>query len=318
MLSLFGAALHTYQDSWSHAGVPSVIDAGVSLKCDSNLAVSHPASRGGWDSHNADLTFAYAGEAVQMAKASYEVLMEVPSINGRQRSAGPWSDLEAEVRSFVSARTKTQKKAWFVAQGMPDVDLLGGITLPDGADTAFVRPRPSLLPELESNTSNQHEVAQDVKDFFDKLLATWVSDADLDKSMSEFLLPGSARRANQMRARLKLMKMHDHGTAAALVHKRGSLSASELRKVTALTRDGSAYVRVPSVADALLPLMTKGINASPLLPYITRDLAASVDESQRVIAIMRFKHLPYDSVGLVAERTASGWKLADVLIVVDQ
>jgi hypothetical protein len=317
MLSLFGAALHVHQDSWSHAGVPSAPDIGAALTCKPELAVSHPLDRGGATSHDADLTYVHPDEAVRMAQASYQALTAFPSIDGRKRLAAPWGELDRQVRLFAGARTKTQKKAWFNAHGIPEVNFLGGVTLPDGDERNFVRSTGSLLPELKSNGSNQHDALQDVRQFFDTVIAAWLSNADVDKSMPEFLSPQPAASATQLQARLKLLKLQDHGTAAGLVHKKGMLSASDLRKVSVLTRDVSAYVQPASVADALLPLVTRGANVSPLLPYIARDFPGSGNASPRAIAMMRLKHAPYDSVGLIAERTPSGWKLLDVVAAVD-
>jgi hypothetical protein len=59
MLSLFGRALHPYQDSWSHAGIPGVPNVGEAIHCDPGLSLAHSAARGGPDSHKADLTFGY-------------------------------------------------------------------------------------------------------------------------------------------------------------------------------------------------------------------------------------------------------------------
>lgn len=317
MLAQFGAAIHGFQDSWSHSGVPSVLDGGRELKCHPELAISHPSGRGGSESHDADITFLYPEETMQMAQASYKSLTEFPAIDGRKRSPKVWGDLDSAVRSFVDARTKSQKRAWFVAQGITEVSFLAGVTLPDGADTIPARAKPALLPELTANTSRQHDVGQETKNFFDELIALWIANDDLDKSITKYLPSAPAGKTSQLLVRLKLLKLRDHGASSVLLHQKAKMTAAELKKAGTLTRDTSAYVHPTSVADAMLPLSTKGPHASPLLPYIIRELPSANKSLPRAIAIMRLNHLPYDSVGLIAEHTASGWKLIDVLVAVD-
>ncbi|SAK79693.1 hypothetical protein AWB77_03908 [Caballeronia fortuita] len=316
MLALFGGAMHVYQDSWSNAGFPTVFDGGEALKCSPELALSHPATRGGPDSHKADLTFEYPNDALEMAKASYVALTGFPNIDGRKRSPATWDRLEPMVRSFVNARTKTEKKAWFVAQGIPDVHFMEGTTLPDGSDTWNVRSKPSLLPELTAQTSQQYDVPQDVGTFFDELIKSWITDDDLDKSLRKYLPSESKSAIEELCARLKLLRMRDHGVAAALVHQRARFSRSDLKRIHSLTRDPSVYVHPASLADAMLPLTPKEAPISPLLPYLVREQPGS-NNVPRALAIMRLNHLPYDTVALSAERTRSGWKLLNVVVAVD-
>ena len=56
-LFILGEALHIVQDSWSHQGIPGVPQPAEGVfTCDSTRAWGHPTSRGGWNSHKADLT----------------------------------------------------------------------------------------------------------------------------------------------------------------------------------------------------------------------------------------------------------------------
>jgi hypothetical protein len=52
-LERFGQGVHALQDSWSHQGKP---DIPVPPICSETLAYGHPAKRGGWLWHRADLT----------------------------------------------------------------------------------------------------------------------------------------------------------------------------------------------------------------------------------------------------------------------
>lgn len=318
MLSLFGAALHTYQDSWSHAGDPSNANAGRFLKCDKNLALSHSVVRGGPDSHDADLTYRYPDDAMRMAKASYEALMNfpMPPIGvGRKRS--PWQELERELNSFVLAGTKLEKARWFKASGIDDVSFLNGISLPDGGKVELGSFSGRLLPRLEVNVSNQYDVSDEVRAFFDAGISSWLGSGDLEKVMPNYLVPSASDRNNVL-ARLKLLKMKDHGAADRIVHKSGLLSPRDLVEVRKLTKDPEVFIRATSLSEGLLPIVLKGKEVSPLLPYVTRELDKTNHGSRRVIAIMRLQHLPYDSVGWIAEKTGGGWKIIDIIITVDQ
>ena len=66
-----GKALHPLEDSWSHGGEP---DTPLRLICDEELSWGHPKGRGGWSSHDADLTHCYTADTVAMARATYAQL----------------------------------------------------------------------------------------------------------------------------------------------------------------------------------------------------------------------------------------------------
>lgn len=95
------------------------------------------------------------------------------------------------------------------------------------------------------------------------------------------------------------------------------LSPRDLRIVGSLARQESASIRPISVAGALLPLLTKGADVSPLLPYITRDLPESAKGAQRGGRHPSVQASSYDTVRLVAEQTDAGWKMLDVVVAID-
>jgi hypothetical protein len=107
----FGEALHPFQDSWSHQGVP---DVPFGLR--PNYSFAHPEDRGGWWRHDADYTHLHVGEVVDMAARVYqmfgEYLKRYPA--RRERPAAQWSTLEPIVRQFAAADTKQKKNDWAV------------------------------------------------------------------------------------------------------------------------------------------------------------------------------------------------------------
>ena len=325
MLGKFGEAMHTLQDSWSHAGVPGVPAGNDLLRCDPALAAGHPVSRGGADSHRADLTHAYPADTLAMARASYEVLSAYPPIHGQPRSAVAWEALAPAVIKFTKARSKTEKRAWFGAQGIADTNFLAGISLPDGPAPGDLKFGGRKLPSLSSAVSTQHDAPADVKRFFDSLLERWLGEEPVPLVLEAFALKtdvprdrgSAAADMRQLTARMTLWKLRDHGAVAELAHSRVPLSEAQLRAVSRLGRDPAAFARPAALGDAVFALLAKGEHASPLLPYVVRNLPPSPQGSARAIAILRLQHAPYDTLGWIAQRGTQGWGLVSVVAAVD-
>jgi hypothetical protein len=110
-LQSLGEALHPFHDSWSHQGVPD-----VPLGLRSTLGCGHPETRGGWRSHDADLTHLHVDEVIALARATYDGFLTFLEQNPsrRQRPAEPWAALESIVAEFAKASSKAEKDAWAV------------------------------------------------------------------------------------------------------------------------------------------------------------------------------------------------------------
>jgi hypothetical protein len=326
LLSQFGATLHTLQDSWSHAGVPGTASPGGGLGCEAAHDSSHPAGRGGPQSHDADLTHRYPADVPAMARATYEALVAYPRVQGRERKPAAWDALAGVIERFARARTKTEKREWFVAQGLEDTNFLEGVSLPDGPKPGPLRSEARKLPPLKGPTSTQHDAPAEVRAFFDGLVARWLGSEPVARVVAELAGAGMSAgggapkpdaRLRQLAARMTLWKLRDHGSAAALAHAAGPLNARQLAAVDRLAKTPAAFVAA-SPAEAFFPLLAKGEYASPLLPYIVRELPASPSRVPRMIAIARLRHAPYDTVGWIAERSADRWVLVDMVAAVDQ
>jgi hypothetical protein len=87
---------------------------------------------------------------------------------------------------FVTASTKTEKKSWFVSQGISDVSFLEGVSLKDGTQPFDLKWPGRKLPPLASTQSRQHEVEADLLDFYNRFFTRWVSTLDFDTIASEF------------------------------------------------------------------------------------------------------------------------------------
>ena len=112
-----GEALHPFQDSWSHQGIP---DSPWGWRSD--LGVGHPRQRGGWRSHDADLTHLHVDEALEMARATFDAferfLTNNPGVRESAAKRWSWKELEPEVRAFVSAMSAETKNAWIERQAI--------------------------------------------------------------------------------------------------------------------------------------------------------------------------------------------------------
>lgn len=316
-LGLFGAALHPLQDSWAHAGVPTVPTLGGESLCDDKLASSPPA-RGSGGPHSADLTFTSQVSTTAMAKATYEALTQFPSIQSERRVAASWSAIEPSVQQFANARTKTSKREWFVSQGVSDTAFLEGITLPDGPSPGSLDFDGRQLPPLEANTSTQYDAPVDARAFFDRLVRRWFGDEPLERVVADLTEGGrAAARAEQLTARLKLWRLRDHGAAADMAHLARPFSKRELAKVNLLSSRASDSIHVPP-QKAFFPLVAIGPNPSPLLPFVVRTLPPVSGQMPRAIALARLKHAPHDTIMFVAEMNTKAWTLVDVIGIVDQ
>ena len=332
LLHLMGAALHTLQASWAHQGVPDVPQPfGALGSCDATLAWANPRARGGWNSHKADLTYAWPADTLSMAEATYSALQILPPISDVQRSPKPWADLRAKLPGFIRASTKTEKKKWFEAQGIKDVSFLEGISLPDGAERFDLRWPGRKLPPLRTLQSTQHHIEQDLLDSMSRFFTQWVSTTDFDALAAEMAEPetavGSTREWQslgltpasraELAARLRAWRIRDHGRVAELAHATQPLTASQRSTLSEIARDPGHLANYPAPTEAFFPLLVNGPEPSPLLAFILYPVASSKQGNPRVIAVTKFRHAPYDAVEALGERIDNRWYIVAIRAVVD-
>ncbi len=117
-----GEALHAFQDSWSHQGLPSIaFDPFLEIR--PTYAWGHPQLRGNWYSHAADHTFRrFRGDqegadlvAVEMAEHTYEMFGKYCTQHvGKCKGAGVgWEKHVDAVRDFAARDTIAGKRQWF-------------------------------------------------------------------------------------------------------------------------------------------------------------------------------------------------------------
>lgn len=326
-LSQLGEGLHVLQDSWSNQGVPSVPQLGdVPSACDSRLAWGHPETRGGPGSHRADLTMYWPEDTVAMARATYDILKQYPSISGAQRKARNWDEIRPELDDFIKAPTKTEKARWFAAHGMNDVSFLEGISLRDGAEAFLQRWAGRKLPPLSGEESRQHAIDPQLLDFYNRFFARWLSGEDFAGVVAEFSkapdtseeTAGATMSSEQLESRLKLWRLRDHGRVAELALQREPLTAEERAAIDALAKQSDAYVRYEPLSLAYYPLLpvSNDSDVSPLLPFFIGMVPPNAGHPQ-AIAVAKFRHAPYNIVEVISENIDSQWRVTSIVSTVD-
>lgn len=117
-LERFGSSLHPLADSWSHAGHPDVPDPLIFRCRRPELVWSHPRSRGGWKSHDADLTYLHLNDTLETAETAHQFMIDFLQVH-RQFAAHPstkWASIEPRVRDFARRATRDAKFDWFMSE----------------------------------------------------------------------------------------------------------------------------------------------------------------------------------------------------------
>jgi hypothetical protein len=327
-LSQLGEALHILQDSWANQGIPTLPKLGeATSKCDSTLAWGHPELRGGPGSHRADLTAYWPLDTMAMAQATYEILKQYPSISGTRRNAHSWDEIREQLDGFTNASTKTEKARWFAAHGVSDVSFLEGISLPDGEQAFSQRWPGRKLPPLRSEMSSQHAVDPALLEFYNRFFASWLATKDYTALVKEFsgtadTNEGTAATATSMKSqeletRLKLWRLSDHGSVAEIALRPEPLTAEERASIDAIANRPGAFVSSEPPSSAYFPLLPEeGRDISPLLPFFIGEFSSN-DGHRRAIAVTKFRHAPYDIVGVLTEAINGQWRVTSVLATVD-
>lgn len=305
-----GTALHVLQDSWSHYGEPEIPPL-----CDSGLAWAHPKARGGWDSHDADLTPKYTKDAQAAAQRTYEVLVAYAKANpwAVKQPARDWAALAPDVNRFAQASTKAAKGVWFKERGFTDLGFLDRITLPDGDGS----PVPAVQFSTQSASVNPEvigPVPPDAVKFISEFWTMWVSSTDFSRLVDTYLAPDRVAASLGLkgvdarmvsRAALGMWRVRDHGRVAALAHEmpRFSKKFSDLDK---LVQNRAMLVPTEGLAYGMLGL---GKGRSPI--------AIAPAGDGRYVGFGRFRHAPHDVVRATTAQVDGQWRVVEIGWVVE-
>jgi len=159
-LEKLGLSLHPLQDSWAHQGIPD-IPFRPGRQVHPELSFGHPADRGGWYSHNADITCLddHPKEVVAAAKASYEFMLKFLASHPAERGqkSADWTTLEPRVLAFAKACTKEEKLRWFRSDE--------SVPFSDYTDQGFVTTisTPGLISKFEEIITPDHKEQKQYK-----------------------------------------------------------------------------------------------------------------------------------------------------------
>ena len=110
--------------------------------------------------------------------------------------------------------------------------------------------------------------------------------------------------------------MRDHGKVADIAHTTKSLSAKQRAFVSGAAKAANGLAHYAKAADAFFPLLPRGRDISPLLPfYVAVDNATP--GRLRAVAVANLRHVPYDSIAVVTEQVDGDWRIRSITSVVD-
>ncbi len=302
-LNRFGQSLHPLADSWSHQGEP-----GRPPLCPDHLIWAHSDKRGGWGSHDADLTYKYVEDAVSTARAIYHFLTEFLAQNGEfsVKAPVPWNQLEDRVRAFAKAKTAPEKQEWF--NGNPDVPLKDYSTYPcflwktslEGHDKVCEEE----LAQIQTVTLPPTNLGE-VSVFFDYFLTNWILKGRVDGLIKADMNIESIRKGfvigiheypqeRWIRTFLLMWLVRDHG----LVNKWGhAIPGKEgFNPLAEIVQE--RWRGFKSLGDAI---QFPGINQ--------RYLISEIPGQNSFAATFQFRHTPRDMITLIASKESGRWRI---------
>ena len=319
-LNRFGQSLHPLGDSWSHQGEPDMIK--MLPPCPEDLVWSHSEKRGGWSSHDADLTYKFVEDSVRTAKATYYFMKKYLENNKDYRylpEPKPWKNLEQHVIDFAKKKTAPGKKSWFDSNH--DVPLKTYETYPCFLRDTNLEGHNKICEEkfrqVAGPTARENININEISGYFEVFLSNWIVNGGIDYLFSysfrenvniaeirNMLIKdkiGSLRITEEewVRILFAMWLVRDHGIVNALGHgmpyKEGfDALPSICYKLGEKFESLSAAIHFPGTSR----------------PFIIQSLPQSDNGAQRFAAFFQFRHVPRDMVTLVAEREGISWKIS--------
>lgn len=350
-LERFGSAIHPLADSWSHAGEPDVPND-WGLRCrQPELVWSHPQTRGGWKSHDADLTHLHVGDTLETAATVYRFMGDFLTQHTQfaERAPARWPVLEPRIRQFAERDTRDAKFGWFMDedarhQANPDEGLpydrfrtypcfLDETSLQKrkrGDDYPRTRCADPEITQLEAANRPSPPPPVPLRNepdspwvFTNQLLETWLVRRDVTRVVEDMTAvpavarqfpavpPGMERRAVELLLRSWLAD--DHGALNELDHGANFRSLEAFLSDTSVSATG---VLAPATYDSLADVASHPCSSLPF-ELIRNDFASETPDGEATIVesyvvVFRIKHAPRDLMLLTIERVAGDWTLTSV------
>jgi hypothetical protein len=96
-----------------------------------------------------------------------------------------------------------------------------------------------------------------------------------------------------------------------MAHSPRALTGAQRSSLDAIGKERNAYAAYPSPLGAYFPLLPRTEGVSPLLPFFVATSAG------KAVAVVKFRHAPYDTVAVVAERRNDRWRVTSIVSTVD-
>lgn len=316
----FGTRLHAVQDTWSHKHEPDVPHL-WKARCRANYAWSHSRDWNGWRSHDADLTSKRPGDAIEMAKMTYDLMCRYRDRVDHAPCKRRWEDLSGDVARFSELKTKRAKIEWFAKQAFSDTSFVRDTNMDDD-DPSPKTFLPYLRVLAEARSVAGASPKGEVGSFVLKFLESWARTTDFDQLVEAFIDPdqfGTDDRSDNLFAfdrevaklTLQFWRALDHGRVAALGHNVNLMDTATRNRLVAVLRMDSMLRPYEDSAQALVPV------AADRAPFGLEETASS-DGTTAYTATLRFRHARHDVLAIGMQKSAKhGLRIRSIQSLVD-
>ena len=324
VLGELGRSLHPLQDSWSYQGIPA-IPFGVRPY----LSWGHPKARGGWRSHDADLTCRHdPGETLGVAKATYELLLRFRHAHHMQAGPSKWEELVPRVEAFARACSKQAKLQWFEAEA-PENRTWSQILATINLQGRLRESRMHLGAPFYVLPPIAQDFGEALKAFFTKWLVQrdipaalqFVSIADVAKQVSNSN-DASARKEASVWAQkfLMLWLIEDHGLVNQLGHGMPAMDGyAKLPTSTQELPDEFRLLRYEKLADAFEVRQGPSMEDAAAISIVevnsdlfrreAPDLQLQDLTGPLYAVVFNFAEFPHDTLVFLANRKSDSWRI---------
>lgn len=351
-LQRFGAALHLFQDSYSHQGEPEIPGLLV-FRCSSDLAWGHPAARGHWDSHDADLTFKDPATAARMAQGTYDLICSYRARVQKSPCTKSSGAIKAAVDRFIAADTKLAKWAWFSTgnefKASFACEFLAEINLPDGTfgdwcpqlSSADVDRSEKLAPQ-NNPLSPEIAMSRNPAAFVQAALDTWFVKRDVFSLVNFYLDRDAFKEANALSDfgersintaavnKFATWLVRDHGMVSSQLKSKGPQLLDLDKRFGGATMiwPGAAEFRPDKTSFVAFSSGTKLVQYRSLNEaffeigpdarlFDVRTGPCAKGDGTCALAAARLRKAPYETLLLELKYTNTGWKIMQKWPLVD-
>ena len=312
-LEELGEGLHPFQDSWAHQGVPDV-PLRPALQFRSELSCAHPEARGGWWSHNADLTYLHVTDTEAMARETYTLLLDYLNKNPRLREhpAAKWADLQPIVHEFAVSGIQSQKNDWAVKYVPASQDQTKALTL---SGTRLRTPARAIKPPTEGSAESL--VPKDLVQQANEFATLWLDKYDIRSAAETYV--DSARLSEQVSG---LRQNPGQAPLNVVTWSRKVLAMYLADDHAAVNAAGHGNPGSPGYQDLPETAMSEGrFRSSSYVPFAAISpsdfIRVEPGVGGRFAVAIQPSGLSHDALCLVWDQTTAGWRITRMLPLVE-